>query len=130
LRIPGHQWNWQSVDVFHRSVRWSEVLETFTLDQLRALIAVSEEGSFSAAARKLHRVQSAVSTAMANLETQLGVALREMAKPAGFTINVQTMPHATYLDQVWKKGPFYVGFYNMQPTAEVSQFWRLFSRNV
>jgi DNA-binding transcriptional LysR family regulator len=51
------------------------VLETFTLDQLRALIAVIEEGSFSAAARKLHRVQSAVSTAMANLETQLGVPL-------------------------------------------------------
>jgi DNA-binding transcriptional LysR family regulator len=56
-------------------MRWSAVLETFTLDQLRALITVSEQGSFSAAARKLHRVQSAVSTAMANLETQLGVAL-------------------------------------------------------
>lgn len=52
------------------------------------------------------------------LRTQLAVALREMAKPAGFTINVQTMPHATYLDQVWKKGSFYVGFYNMQPTAD------------
>ena len=50
--------------------------------------------------------------------TQLAVALREMAKPAGFTINVETMPHATYLDQVWKKGSFYVGFYNMQPTAD------------
>ncbi|MEI2384021.1 ABC transporter substrate-binding protein [Breoghania sp. JC706] len=50
--------------------------------------------------------------------TQLAVALREMAKPAGFTIDVQTMPHATYLDQVWKKGNFYVGFYNMQPTAD------------
>lgn len=45
--------------------------------------------------------------------TQLAVALREMAKPAGFDIKVETMPHATYLDQVWKKGPFYVGFYNM-----------------
>ncbi|HET7501297.1 MAG TPA: LysR family transcriptional regulator [Kofleriaceae bacterium] len=51
------------------------MLETFTLDQLRALIAVIEEGSFSAAARKLHRVQSAISTSMANLETQLGVPL-------------------------------------------------------
>jgi DNA-binding transcriptional LysR family regulator len=51
------------------------VLETFTLDQLRALIAVIEEGSFSAAARKLHRVQSAISASMANLETQLGVPL-------------------------------------------------------
>jgi DNA-binding transcriptional LysR family regulator len=51
------------------------VLETFTLDQLRTLISVIEEGSFSAAARKLHRVQSAISTSMANLESQLGVPL-------------------------------------------------------
>jgi peptide/nickel transport system substrate-binding protein len=50
--------------------------------------------------------------------TQLAVAMREMAKPAGIRINVQTMPHATYLDQVWKKGSFYVGFYNMQATAD------------
>ena len=50
--------------------------------------------------------------------TQLAVALREMAKEAGININVQTMPHATYLEQVWKKGSFYVGFYNMQPTAD------------
>jgi peptide/nickel transport system substrate-binding protein len=50
--------------------------------------------------------------------TSMGVAMREMAKPAGFRIEVQTMPHATYLDQVWKKGPFYVGFYNMQATAD------------
>jgi peptide/nickel transport system substrate-binding protein len=49
---------------------------------------------------------------------QLGVAIREMAKPAGFTINVQTMAHATFLDQVWKKGPFYIGLYNMQPTMD------------
>lgn len=50
--------------------------------------------------------------------TQLGIALREMAKPGGFRINVQTMAHSTYLDQVWKKGNFYVGFYNMQPTPD------------
>lgn len=53
-----------------------------------------------------------------SVRTQLAVATREMAKPAGFTINVETMPHATYLDQVWKKGNFYIGFYNMQPTAD------------
>jgi len=46
-----------------------------TLDQLRAFVAVVEEGSFSAAARKLRRVQSAISTSMANLESQLGVPL-------------------------------------------------------
>jgi peptide/nickel transport system substrate-binding protein len=50
--------------------------------------------------------------------TQMGVAMREMARPAGFDITVQTMPHATYLDQVWRKGNFYVGLYNMQPTAD------------
>lgn len=46
-----------------------------TLDQLRALVVVVEEGSFSAAARKLKRVQSAVSAAMTNLESRLGVPL-------------------------------------------------------
>ncbi|MDB4928718.1 MAG: lysR, partial [Myxococcaceae bacterium] len=49
--------------------------DPFTLDQLRALLTVAEEGSFSAAARKLRRVQSAVSSAMSNLESQLGVDL-------------------------------------------------------
>ena len=38
------------------------------------------------------------------VRTQLAVAMREMVEPAGFDINVQTMPHATYLDQVWRKG--------------------------
>jgi DNA-binding transcriptional LysR family regulator len=46
-----------------------------TLDQLRAFVAVVQEGSFSAAARKLKRVQSAVSTSMANLEAQLDVPI-------------------------------------------------------
>ena len=46
-----------------------------TLDQLRAFVAVVQEGSFSAAARKLKRVQSAVSTSMANLEAQLEVPI-------------------------------------------------------
>jgi peptide/nickel transport system substrate-binding protein len=52
------------------------------------------------------------------VRTQLAVAIREMSRPAGFDITVQTMPHATYLDQVWRKGNFYIGFYNMQPTAD------------
>lgn len=50
-----------------------------TLDQLRALVAVVDEGSFSAAARKLKRVQSAISTAMANLEDHLGLPLFDRA---------------------------------------------------
>lgn len=46
----------------------------------------------------------------------LAVVVREMAKAGGFDIKVQTIDHSTYLDQVWKKGKFYVGYYNMQPT--------------
>lgn len=51
------------------------MLDAITLDQLRTFIAVVDEGSFSSAGRRLKRVQSAVSHAMANLETQLGVRL-------------------------------------------------------
>jgi DNA-binding transcriptional LysR family regulator len=51
------------------------MLEAVTLDQLRAFVAVADEGSFSAAARALRRVQSAVSHAIGNLEDQLGIAL-------------------------------------------------------
>jgi DNA-binding transcriptional LysR family regulator len=51
-----------------------------TLDQLRTFVAVADEGSFSAAGRKLRRVQSAISHAMANLESQLGVKLWDRTK--------------------------------------------------
>ena len=58
------------------------MLDPITLDQLRVLAAVVDEGSFSAAARKLQRVQSAVSTAMANLEDQLTVPLWDRSQRA------------------------------------------------
>ena len=51
------------------------MLDPVTIDQMRMLIAVADAGNFSAAARKLKRVQSAVSTSMANLEAQLGITI-------------------------------------------------------
>jgi DNA-binding transcriptional LysR family regulator len=51
------------------------MLDALTLDQMRTFVAVAETGSFRAGARRLSRVQSAVSHAIANLEAQLGVAL-------------------------------------------------------
>ena len=56
------------------------MLDGVTLDQLRTFIAAAEQGSFSAAARKLRRAQSVVSQTMANLEGQLGVALFDRSK--------------------------------------------------
>jgi DNA-binding transcriptional LysR family regulator len=46
-----------------------------SMDQLRTFIAAADEGSFSAAGRKLRRAQSVVSTTLANLELQVGFAL-------------------------------------------------------
>src|SRR5437762_10254074 len=51
------------------------MLEGVTIDQLRALRAVADTGSFSAAARKLGRVQAAVSQSIDRLEAQLGLRL-------------------------------------------------------
>lgn len=46
-----------------------------SLESLQWLVVVSERGSFSAAARVLGKAQSAVSTAIANLEIDLGLTL-------------------------------------------------------
>jgi DNA-binding transcriptional LysR family regulator len=46
-----------------------------TLDQIAVFLAIVETGSFAAAGRKLGRATSAVSYAIANLETQLGLSL-------------------------------------------------------
>ena len=51
------------------------MLDGVSLDQLRTFIAAVDEGSFSAAARRLNRVQSAVSGWVSGLEEQIGVVL-------------------------------------------------------
>src|SRR6202007_3001389 len=53
------------------------MLDPLTLDQLRILIAVAETGSFSAAARRLGRVQSAISQSIQGLEATLQLQLFE-----------------------------------------------------
>jgi DNA-binding transcriptional LysR family regulator len=51
------------------------MIGALTLDQLRILVTVAEEGSFSAAGRRLGRVQSAISQSTQGLEAVLGVRL-------------------------------------------------------
>jgi DNA-binding transcriptional LysR family regulator len=46
-----------------------------TLDQFQVFVAVAEEGSFSATARRMNRAQSAVTYAVQKLEDQLGTML-------------------------------------------------------
>src|SRR5271154_3683243 len=51
------------------------MIDPLTLDQIRVLVAVADAGSFSAAARKLGRVQSAISQSIQTLETTLRLIL-------------------------------------------------------
>ena len=55
------------------------MLDSVTINQLRTFVAVCEEGSFSGAAKKLLRAQSAVSHAIAALEQALDMALFDRA---------------------------------------------------
>ena len=51
------------------------MLSALTLDQLRVLTTIADSGSFSAAGRKLRRVQSAISQSVRTLEAAQSVAL-------------------------------------------------------
>jgi DNA-binding transcriptional LysR family regulator len=74
----------------------------FSLEQLSAFVCAAEQGSFSAAARKLGKVQSVVSTLVSNLELELGVELfsREGRNPKLTTEGEALLPRAiTILSQ-------------------------------
>ena len=53
------------------------MLDNVTINQLRAFVAVCDQGSFSGAARKLARAQSAISHAIKALESAFDVELFE-----------------------------------------------------
>lgn len=56
------------------------MLDGVTLDQVRTFVAAADEGSFSAAGRRLGRAQSVVSQTLATLEGQLGIRLFDRSK--------------------------------------------------
>lgn len=71
-------------------------MSAITLDQLEVFIAVAESGSFSAAARRLHRTQSAVSYGIDNLERLLELVLldREGYRPRLTAVGTSVLAHA------------------------------------
>lgn len=64
---------WDSIDQHNRNIGW--IMDALTLDQFQVFAAVADAGSFSAAARKLNRAQSAVTYAVQKLEEQIGAEL-------------------------------------------------------
>lgn len=65
-------------------------------EQLELILEIIDRGSFSAAARALNRVPSAVSMAIANLEAELNLKLFERSKNhlAPTEISLSIEPHA------------------------------------
>ncbi|MCF7361839.1 MULTISPECIES: LysR family transcriptional regulator [Vibrio] len=68
----------------------------WTLDQLLAFVTAAELGSFSAAARQLHKAQSRISSAVANLELDLGFELfdRSSKYPVLTPLGKEMLPEA------------------------------------
>ena len=50
----------------------------------------------------------------------LAVEFGKRFPTVGFDINVETMPHDTYLANVWRKGNFYMAYWGMQPTEDAT----------
>jgi DNA-binding transcriptional LysR family regulator len=72
-------------------------MDAITIDQLRVFRQVVETGSFSAAARAMHRAQSAVTYAVQKLEEQVGTPLfdRSAYRPVPSDAGRALLPRAT-----------------------------------
>tara|TARA_R110000744_G_scaffold69848_1_gene141558 strand:+ start:26453 stop:27331 length:879 start_codon:yes stop_codon:yes gene_type:complete len=71
----------------------------WTLDQLQAFVTAAHLGSFSSAARKLGKAQSRISSAIANLEIDLGFELfdRNPRYPVLTELGQQMLPEAQFV---------------------------------
>jgi peptide/nickel transport system substrate-binding protein len=52
------------------------------------------------------------------IRERVAVVLKEMARPAGFNIDVEVLAYDRYLAQVWNKGVPYIVYYATRPTAD------------
>jgi len=77
----------------------------FSSDSIELFLAVIERGSFSAAARQLGKVPSAVSMGIANLEAELGYPLfdRSHREPQPTAIAQSLVPHARLIAEQLKQ---------------------------
>ncbi|QXI16622.1 LysR family transcriptional regulator [Pseudomonas hamedanensis] len=78
---------------------------SFNSDSIELFLAVIERGSFSAAARQLGKVPSAVSMGIANLEAELGYALfdRSHREPQPTAMAQSLVPHARLIAEQLKQ---------------------------
>jgi DNA-binding transcriptional LysR family regulator len=72
------------------------MLDSLTLDQIRIFLAVADAGTFSKAAKRLNRAQSAVTYGIQKLEAQLGIPLfdRTAYRPQLMEAGLALLPRA------------------------------------
>jgi DNA-binding transcriptional LysR family regulator len=77
----------------------------FSSDNIELFLAVLDRGSFSAAARSLRRVPSAVSMGIANMEAELGFQLfdRSHREPVPTALALALAPHARLIAEQLKQ---------------------------
>lgn len=61
-----------------------------------------------------------------SIRADTAVTIQDMVKAAGIKFNVKTIDYDTYIAQVYKKGPLYIGYWAMRPTLD-SQLTPFFS---
>ncbi|MDL2272603.1 ABC transporter substrate-binding protein [Desulfovibrio sp. OttesenSCG-928-I05] len=49
---------------------------------------------------------------------KLGIVIQQAAKELGLNVELKQFDYSTYLDTIWLKSPYYVGFYNMQSSED------------
>ena len=59
---------------------------------------------------------------------RLGVTLQQLARPAGFEIEIQRVPFARYSAEVAGRAPFYIDGYFARPTLDTATYGFLHSR--
>jgi peptide/nickel transport system substrate-binding protein len=83
-----------------------------TPDIARARALLKDAGHGNGVSVKLYAANSPP------IRERIAVVLKEMAKPAGFDIDVEVLAYDRYLAQVWNKGACYVVYYATRPTAD------------
>jgi DNA-binding transcriptional LysR family regulator len=89
--------------------KFAGLMDALTLDQVTVFLSVVEHGSFSAAARELHRAQSAVTYLVHKLEEQIGTPLfdRSQYRPVLTEAGRALLPKARRISEA-------VGAFRMQ----------------
>lgn len=63
-----------------------------------------------------------------SIRADTAVTIQQMVKDAGIRFNVKTIDYDTYIAQVYRKGPLYIGYWGMRPTLD-SQMVPFFTTN-